>query len=172
MTEHWEVIIESEINFYLHFAKYKEELQERLFENEQDIQFHTTVFDSEVGCIYRRCLGTEDMAFKRILVRDALHHLLEKADKRMMQLFSPLNARNKVVLRCCYLEPDKTDGEWMRQLGLQNEVQLQKEKEHALKALYRLNVEDRKKSEDEFKVVILEECRQRAAVWKRQLRTS
>lgn len=160
MTEHWEWIMERELNFYLHFAEYKDGLQERLFENEMDIEVPVTRFDAEAGCIYRHCLGTEDMAIKRILVRDALHHLLEKAEKRMThlaQLFSLLDARNKVVLRCCYLDTNKTDVERMRQLGLKNKEQLQQEKEQALKALYSHFVSERQER-------LLQERKQRAAL--------
>ena len=48
----WERIVEYEINFYLHYPKYRREIQDRLIENELNIQYPSIIFDQQLGQVY------------------------------------------------------------------------------------------------------------------------
>jgi hypothetical protein len=175
MSEQWnneEVIIEQEIEFYLNYKKYEEEIQQRLKENELNIQYPVTKYDSDSGRIHRSCPGTEDQAIRRIEVRDALNSILEKAQKRINRLLNAYNQLSKEeqdIVFFNYLDQEYRETDAVSLLGLKSNKELNEAKINTLKKMYFIYQEDRADAYKEFMLIRKAERERKAKLLREQL---
>ena len=163
-----EKVIEYEINFYLNFKNYEQEIYDRLEENELNIQYPITIFDEEQGRVYRECPGTEQQAIRRIEVRDSLNAILEKAKKRITRFqnaYSQLSEDEKDIVYYTYFDEPYEEFQLTRILGLKSVKDLREERKNVLKKLYKIYNKEREDYEKEFKNFLLEERKRRTKAW-------
>lgn len=163
--EQWENVIEQEIQFYLNFKQYEEEIHDRLKEVEEWIEYPVTIFDSDMGMVYRTCAGTEEQAIRRIVKRDSLNALLERAHKRINRLFnaySQLDEESKDLISYLYFEPDYSDADLVRVFGFSSKKALYQQKTNVLKKMFRIYQKERSEAAEEFKRLLKEERKEKA----------
>jgi hypothetical protein len=168
MKERWTKIIENEIDFILNFEKYEEEIKELLLENELNIQYPVTRFDSEEGRMYRACPDTEAQALYRIEKRESLNALIERGNKRIQRFFKAyqrLNSDEQDLIYYTYFNPEYQDHRLIKVLDYQSTKELRKTREKVLEKLMELFDEDRVERHEEFKAMLKEERKQKAKDW-------
>jgi hypothetical protein len=168
MKEQWTKIIENEIDFILNFEKYEEEVNELLLENELNIQYPVTRFDSEEGRMYRSCPDTETQALYRIEKRESLNSLIEHGKKRISRFFRAYNKLNDDewdLIYYTYFERIYKDNRLIKVLDYKSIKDLQKAREKVLEKLMDFYDADRIESQKEFKAMAREARKQRAKDW-------
>jgi hypothetical protein len=165
--ERWESVIELEIDFYLNFSKYKQEINESLKENELDIKYPVTRYEN--GEVFRSCPGTEQQALHRIERRDALNAILQRASKRISRLFNAMEQLNELehnVLYFLYFNKTFTLHELARLLDFKNIYELQKTKKTALKTLYKMYKQEREEKGQKYNLYLIEERKKKIQIYK------
>lgn len=153
MSEHWETIIERELDFFYHAPEYEADLKERLYENEITIQYPVTRFDEEEGRVYRSCPGTEEQALRRIEKREAFGTGLKRINERVTRLknaLAQLNEDEREIVFYIYLDRDHpTDRVIAKLLGFRTAKELQDRKKEILCKLLEIYENERKKMLEE-----------------------
>lgn len=168
--EHWEKVIEHEIEFYVNIQQYEDRWMGRLYES-QAIHYPTTTFDEEVGRVYLSCPGTEEQAIARIEARESIEALLKKAAKRINRLnnaLAQLNEREKDIISIFYFER-ASELHMVRTLGYSTKNEFVKEKERVLKKLFSIYEKERMQANEEFKTTLKEELHRKAFLFRKSL---
>lgn len=169
MIEHWEKVIEYELEFYVNIQEYEDKCLERLYES-QVIHYPTTIFDEEGGKVYLSCPTTEEQAIARIEARESIEALLKKAVKRINRLNNALAQLSKeeqdVISLFCF-EKDVSELHMARMLGFRTKTEFVKEKERVLKKLFSVYEKERSEAHQEFKATLKEELRRKAFLFKK-----
>lgn len=170
MAEQWENIIEYELQFYADFQKHYEDLQEKLYENELNIQYPITHFNPEEGRIHRSCPGTEEQAIRRIEVRESVEAAMKRIEKRINRLnnaLSQLDEEEQNLIGYFYL--DGTPENYIKKIfGFSNMKELHKAKREALLKVYKIYEKEREDAMYDFRKMLKEERIKRAALFKEQ----
>lgn len=156
MSEHWESIIEIELAYYRNFPVFAAEIQQKLLENDLDIQVATTCIN-ETGNLVSYCESTEQQAIKRVMKRDSLIKQLERANKRINRLFnaiSKLSEEEQEVLDYLYIDigHNLPYTHIARLLGYKDTRELLKARDSALKSVLKIYESERKQSEIDYKI--------------------
>jgi hypothetical protein len=154
MSEQWEKAIETELDFLYHSPEYEAELLDRLRENELNIQYPVTHFDSEQGRIYRSCPGTEEQAIRRIEIREAIEAIMvhmNKRIKRMSNAIHQLSEEEQDLISRVYIERDTPEIYMARSLGFRTIREFRKAKQQALLKLLKIFEKERDERDKEFK---------------------
>lgn len=154
MSEQWEKVIETELDFLYHSPEYEAELLDRLRENEMNIQYPVTHFDSEQGRIYRSCPGTEEQAIRRIEIREAIETIMAHMNKRIKRLSNAihqLSEEEQDLISWVYIERDTPEIYMARSLGFRTIKEFRKAKKQTLLKLLDIFEKERDERDKEFK---------------------
>lgn len=148
MSEHWEKIIEYEIEFFVNIDEYESRLREWYYES-QLIQYPVAVYDEGTGQIYHRCPGTEAQALSRIESKELLESRLKQADKRWKRLnnaFKQLTDKEINLVSFLYFEETKHIPKSIAAgvLGYSTVRNMMTAKERILKKLFAIYEKDRR----------------------------
>lgn len=171
MSEQWEKVIEHEIQFCLRANEYESEIYELLQENELNIQWPVTNFDTEQGRVYLHCPSTEDQAIRRIEKKESLNALLKIATKRVerfVRAFQQLNEKEKDIITYTYFEPMQ-DREFKFVMGIDQFKDIPKVRQHVLRKLFRIYEKERADKHKEFAQTLKEEREKKAEALRKEL---
>jgi len=159
MSEHWERVIEHELDFYFNIQEYENKLLERFYES-QMIQYPVTVFDEEQGRVYLAGPNTEDQALYRIETKKSIEALLKKAVKRITRLNNALSQLDELkldVITLFYLDRDLSELHMARTLEFRTKKEFMKKKEKVLKKLFSIYEKERANTVRDFNRSLKEE---------------
>ncbi|WP_338782421.1 hypothetical protein [Metabacillus sp. FJAT-52054] len=144
--EKWTKFIEHEIEFYLNYDSYVQDIKDLILENELDIQWPITFYDEAEGRIYRKCPGTEEQAIQRIAKRDRLNLMLKRASdrlKRFYDAYSTLSNTEQELIYHLYFENHYNEQEVLIKLGLSSRDELESSRWIVLNKILRFYEEGR-----------------------------
>lgn len=174
MREHWESVIENELDFLYYAPKYEAEINELLIENELDIQLPVTRFDEEQGRIYIHCPGTEVQALRRIEREEALTKGLERLSKRtdrMWNALSQLSEEDRDLIIWVYIERDGTPERYIASSsGFRTIAEYQKAKKNILLKLLKIYEDERKDLHLEWRETLKKERQKQADLLRKYLK--
>lgn len=150
MSEQWENVIEHEIEFYNNYPIFKEDLMEQLYRS-QIIRYPVTIFDEHQGRVYFSNQRTEDQAFRRIEVKEAIESLLNKAQKRIQRFFNAVDQLDELeqdIIWDFYILKDMPVNRLPRFHGFRTKNDFMKAKQKALKKLFEIYQKDRPENEE------------------------
>lgn len=171
--EHWERIIELEIDYYLNVQKYENELLERYHES-QVIPIPSTLFLGDEGRMYMAGRSTEDQALYRLSMKAHFEKLLKQMINRVNRLGRALKhlTENEVdVISIYYLEDCRlSDLQMARSVGFRTAKNFLKEKDRVLRKLYDWYMQDREQTIQEGKQLAKEKPQNKSDLLKQLCR--
>jgi hypothetical protein len=167
-VEHWERIIELEIDFYLNVQKKENELLERYYES-QLISIPSTIFSEDEGIMYIAGRSTEDQAIYRLEMKERIEALFKQVIQRVQRLFKSfqhLTDDEMDIISISYLEDSRlSELQMAKTLGYRTRNEFLKSKYLALKKLYEWYVQDREQTVQVLDQAAKEETKCKARQW-------
>jgi hypothetical protein len=167
-VEHWERIIELEIDYYLSVKNHENELLDRYYES-QLISIPSTLFLENEGIMCIRGRSVEDQVIYKLEMKERIEGLLNQVIKRINRLsssFKHLTKDEMHLISIYYLEDsDLSDKQMAKTLGYLTTNEFLKKKNLALKKLYRWYVQDREQAVQALDQAAKDETKRKAMQW-------
>lgn len=163
--EHWENIIQLEIEFLHKFNGFKQDIEDLLKENEFNIQVPIMRFED--GDVFYGCPTPEQQAIYRMEREESLKKALIRGHERVNRLRRALERMEGVegdILYYLEIEPGyRTPAQLIDIYGLKSMKELMDSRQKGLREVYEIFRDERIEQQKEMRKMLLEERKERVS---------